>query len=323
MCVLWNNKNKIRQEPGKLIQPSFGEGIASSVADAGLDLLIHKGIPWVGKKSFEAERYYASEAMRNPKLQKKAIDFALEKATPFIEKSGNEALDQLATKVRPKKKYKTDRKDLDGGSLIDSALSSGFQGGPWHADVKKGIKLLTDPELFAPVEKMPVGDAKKLVQNYKDSYKEAKKNGYTGSYNKYVKEMGWGAGLDIHKLIGKLPKPKKGWTLPGHKYTGPYDNLDSQVRYNLVTGETLEIYDQPTGKTDSIAMQHAIDYSVCKDDKKCKNEADRRMVKALDTVPYNERQWGHWLARNAINTKQKLGLSVQGNVKGRRVGKSN
>ena len=24
------------------------------------------------------------------------------------------------------------------------------------------------------------------------------------------------------------------------------------------------------------------------------------MVKALDAVPYNERQWGHWLARNMI-----------------------
>ena len=114
--------------------------------------------------------------MRNPKLQKKASDFALEKATPFIQKSGSEALDQLSTKVRPTKKYKTDRKDLDGGggAVIDSALTSGFQGGPWHVDVKTGIKLLTDPELLAPVEKMPVGDAKKLVQYYKDSYKKTK-----------------------------------------------------------------------------------------------------------------------------------------------------
>ena len=34
------------------------------------------------------------------------------------------------------------------------------------------------------------------------------------------------------------------------------------------------------------------------------------MVKSLDAVPYNERQWGHWLARNLINTKQKLGLGL-------------
>ena len=31
-------------------------------------------------------------------------------------------------------------------------------------------------------------------------------------------------------------------------------------------------------------MQHDVDYSVCKDDKKCKHCADRKMVKALDAV---------------------------------------
>ena len=29
-----------------------------------------------------------------------------------------------------------------------------------------------------------------------------------------------GGAFDLHKAIGKLPKPKKGWTLPGHNYTG-------------------------------------------------------------------------------------------------------
>ena len=69
-------------------------------------------------------------------------------------------------------------------------------------------------------------------------------------------------------------------------------------------------------------MQHDVDYSVCKDDRKCKNEADRKMVKSLDSIPYNERQWGHWIARNVINTKQKLGLGVSKNGKSRRVKKS-
>ena len=84
--------------------------------------------------------------------------------------------------------------------------------------------------------------------------------------------------------------------------------MDSQVRYDPITCEILEVLDKPTGRTDAIAMQHDVDYSVCKGDRKCKNRADRKMVEALDLVPYNERQWGHWLARNAINTKQKLGL---------------
>ena len=84
--------------------------------------------------------------------------------------------------------------------------------------------------------------------------------------------------------------------------------MDSQVRYDPATGEILEIYDQPAGRADAIAMQHDVDYSVCKDDRKCKNNADSKMVRDLDNVPNNQRQWGHWIARNAINTKQKLGL---------------
>lgn len=116
--------------------------------------------------------------------------------------------------------------------------------------------------------------------------------------------------IDIHKAIGKLPKPKSGWTLPGHKYTGPYNPLEKQLRYDPDSGEILEIYDQPTGRTDAVSMQHDVDYSVCANKanpKKCKNAADKKMVKALDEIPFSDRQWGHWAARNI---KQKLGLGV-------------
>ena len=44
----------------------------------------------------------------------------------------------------------------------------------------------------------------------------------------------------------------------------------------------------------------------------------KKMVQALDAVPWNERQWGHWLARNAINTKRKLGLGAKGRAKGKK-----
>ena len=36
-----------------------------------------------------------------------------------------------------------------------------------------------------------------------------------------------GGRVDIHKAIGALPRPKRGWTLPGHKYTGPYNDWTS------------------------------------------------------------------------------------------------
>ena len=225
-------KNKIYQKQGKLSQPSHGGGILDTAASTGANLFLQHGIPWVGKKAVEMGRYYGSEALRNPKIQKKALDFALDQLSPMTHNVGAQALEDLSTKIRPQKNYKTNRKDLDGG------------------------------------------------------------------------------GVDIHKMIGKLPKPKGGFTLPGHKYTGPYNDLDSQVRFDPVT---VKILDQPSGKTDAVALQHDVDYSVCKDDRKCKNMADRKMVKALDNIPWKERQWGDWLARNAINTKQKLGLGVSKN----------
>ena len=72
-----------------------------------------------------------------------------------------------------------------------------------------------------------------------------------------------GTGVDIHKAIGKLPKPKGGFTLPGHKYTCPYNPLDQQLRFDPNAGEILEFYVKPTGKTDAVAAQHDVDYSVC------------------------------------------------------------
>ena len=182
-------------------------------------------------------RYYGSEALRNPKLQKKAIDYALDQLNPMIQNVGSQALNQLSTKIRPKKKYKTNRKDLDGGSL------------------------------------------------------------------------------DIHNAILKVA-PKKGFVMPGHRYTGPGNPLDKQLKYNPNTGQILEIYEEPTGRTDAVSMQHDVDYSVCgnkpkSDQIKCKNEADRKMVKALDSIPWKERQWGHTVARNAIAAKAKLGLGVK------------
>ena len=210
----------------------------------------------MGKKAVEMGRYGASELMRNKNLQKKAVNYGINKLTPFIQDSVGTAMDELSTKVRPNKKYKTDRPELD------RRIGKGI-------DVHKQIGGTLSPQ------NPPAGGA-----------------------------------IDIHKQIGNLPKPKGGWTLPGHKYTGPYNDLENQLRYNPETGEILEIYDQPTGPTDAVAMQHDVDYSVCGDDRKCKNKADRKMVKSLDAIPWKERQWGHTLARTIINTKQKLGLGL-------------
>ena len=132
-----------------------------------------------------------------------------------------------------------------------------------------------------------------------------------------------GRGFDLHKAIGKLPKPKKGWTLPGHNYTGPYNPLEKQLSYDPQTGKILKIFQQPTGATDAVSMQHDVDYAVCagkKNEKSCKHAADKKMVKALDAIPKNKRQRGHSLARNAISSKQKVGLGV-GEMLNEQIGK--
>ena len=210
----------------------------------------------------------ASELMRNKNLQKKAVHYGMKKLTPFVVDTAGKTLDQLSTKVRPNKKYKTDRKDLDGSGVIDSLLTSGVKGSLWKVDLKKGINLISDPELWAPVNKMPVADAKKLVQYYKDSYQEAKKNGYKKSYNSFVKEMGWGKGLDIHKWIGKLPRPKAGWTPGNYKYMGAYNPLDKQLEYDPQTGEVLRWHVMPYNKVDEISAYHDISYECDKRDGK-------------------------------------------------------
>ena len=260
-------------------------------------------------------RYYGSEALRNPKIQKKAIDYALDKLNPMIQNVGSQALDQLSTKIRPNRKYKTDRKDLDGAGIIDKALKSGVAGSPWQVDYKKGIKLITDPELWAPVNKMPVADAKKLIQYYKDQYSEAKKRGYRKSYNTFVKEMGWG------KLIGKLPKPKAGWTPSEYKYMGPFNPLDKQLEYDKNTEEVTKWHVQPYNTVDRISAYH----DICYDMGKKNGECDKEMIKELDKIPYGEMpKWGQ-TARFLINTKQKLGLGKvrkPKNVKSRRVKKT-
>ena len=78
---MWYNKDKICETDGKRGSPSKGAGILDTVASTGTDLLIHHGL---GKKAVEMGRYYGSEALRNPKLQKKAINYALDKLNPMI-----------------------------------------------------------------------------------------------------------------------------------------------------------------------------------------------------------------------------------------------
>ena len=151
-------------------------------------------------------RHGASELMRNKKLQEKAINYGINKLTPFIQDSVGTALDELSTKVRPDIKYKTDRPEVDG------------------------------------------------------------------------------KGIDIHKWIGKLPRPKAGFTPGKYKYMGADNPLEKQLEYDPEIGEVLKWNVMPYNKVDEISAYH----DICYDMGKNKGECDKEMVKSLDKIPYGE-----------------------------------
>ena len=93
-----------------------GGDVFDTVVGTAAEAFVEHGRPWLGRKAVEMGRYGASEALRNKKLQRKAVNYGINKLTPFIQDSVGSAMEQLSTKVRPKKKYKTDKKDLDGRS---------------------------------------------------------------------------------------------------------------------------------------------------------------------------------------------------------------
>ena len=63
--------------------------------------------------------------------------------------------------------------------------------------------------------------------------------------------------MGIHKVIGKLPfKPKKGFVLPKHRFTGPFNPLHQQLdsKDNALPGNV------PYNAIDNISMHHDICY---------------------------------------------------------------
>ena len=91
-----------------------GEGLASDALGGVAEMAIMKGIPFLAKKGVEMGRFFA---LRNKKFQQRAINYGLSKAQRAISKVGSELLDQLSIVVRPDKRYKTDRPDLDGAGF--------------------------------------------------------------------------------------------------------------------------------------------------------------------------------------------------------------
>ena len=114
--------------------------------------------------------------------------------------------------------------------------------------------------------------------------------------------------MDIHKIIGKLPRPKRGFVLPSHKYTGPYNPLDEQLDEDdrPVPGQ------EPFNGVDAISMRHDICYRDHGDTKTGKHQCDDDMLNELEVLkPKGMRERiDKRLVKSLIGVKRKHGWGV-------------
>ena len=107
-------------------------------------------------------------------------------------------------------------------------------------------------------------------------------------------------------MIGKFPfKPIKGFVLPKHRFTGPFNPLHLQ----LDSEDNPLTENEPYNDVDSISMFHDICY---RDNPAGKHECDRKMLAELNTlVPVGRREKvDRQLVRNIIGLKHRLGLGI-------------
>ena len=121
----------------------------------------------------------------------------------------------------------------------------------------------------------------------------------------FVKQGGL---LDVYKLIEKLPKPRGGFTLPSHKYTGPYNPLEEQLDANDQPLPGQEPYNQ----IDAIALKHDICYRD-NNNKQGKLKCDKDTLNSLSKAKTKgvRESFDKKLVQAAIGTKYKLGLGAK------------
>ena len=134
----------------------------------------------------------------------------------------------------------------------DHGLASGkFWRRPTAAEeTKMGIiRKGSNPELFFKFEKPfsrmkktrffennpeALADMNNIISSNPDTWPQILRTKYRIIIDDHFWEnnplLSFGSGVDIHKWIGKLPKPKAGWTPGKYKYMGPYNPLDEQLR---------------------------------------------------------------------------------------------
>ena len=110
--------------------------------------------------------------------------------------------------------------------------------------------------------------------------------------------------MDIHEVIGNLPRPKQGFVLPGHKYTGPWNPLDEQLDENDLPIRGQE----PFNAVDAISMRHDICYRD-----NSKQKCDEEMLEELDQLdPKDIREKiDKKIVQGIIMSKNRLGWGIK------------
>ena len=114
--------------------------------------------------------------------------------------------------------------------------------------------------------------------------------------------------MDIHRVIGKIPfKPKTGFVLPKHRFTGPFNPLHLQLdsKDNPLPGN------EPYNAIHDISMRHDICYRD-DDTPAGKRECDLKMLAELNMlVPKDRREKvDTQLVRSIIGLKHRMGLGI-------------
>ena len=114
--------------------------------------------------------------------------------------------------------------------------------------------------------------------------------------------------MDMHRVTGEIPfKPKRGFVLPKHRFTGPYNLMHLQLdsKDNPLPGN------EPYNAVNDISMHHDICYRD-NDTSAGKRECDRIMLSGLNTLVPNDRRLkvDRERIRSIIGLKHRMGLGI-------------
>ena len=121
------------------------------------------------------------------------------------------------------------------GKLIEPSLAGGslFDIHDSHSLSEIALKGLANSGAYLArkgVAKAIKSDyAKKKIKNVANKYLDQVLDSFASNLSKKI--LPTGGDIDIHKAILKVA-PKKGFVMPGHRYTGPGNPLKQQLRYD-------------------------------------------------------------------------------------------